>query len=151
MLLCWNVFCTWHLTNRLNWTKLTLYLGYSLAGVGESEYRRATDATCTLQYALPKTWGKQAIVKEWDFSFIYSWTNLFYVGARVWAREWKAEFSRSDSYRHGAEEADWEFIFWSQHSCASQPCRDTAWHSYPTRSEQSVCAQVKVMLRESFW
>lgn len=83
---------------------------------------------------------------------------FFSVGARVWACEWKAEFSGSDSYRHGAEEADWEFIFWSQHAGASQPRCHAARHSRSSRSAQVLFLspdwKVKFVLRskkKSFW
>ncbi len=75
-------------------------------------------------------------MKDRDFHFLTVAQISFFVGARVWACKWKAEFSGSDSHRHGAEEADWEFIFWSQHPCASQPGRYAARHSHPTRSER---------------
>lgn len=73
------------------------------------------------------------------FSFEYIWATLFIVGARVWARKRQAEFSRSDSHRDGAEETDWECIFWPQHPCASQPCHYAARHPCPSRSEPSIC------------
>lgn len=93
----------------------------------------------TLELYLIPYLGKVSRRDRVGFSFYCSWTTLWFffsVGARVWACEWKAELSGSDSYRHGAEEADWEFIFWSQHAGASQPRRHAARHSRPSRSAQ---------------